>query len=165
MTPTALEVSTAPPLQMEQAKLGTTTSFQFGEDSLKYVVRDKSGSGTVNVQFQHLGVDHDLLVERNTWLLNTKLRTEAGTVLIIQDGQHDSIMAEIEKRRLDQLRRWYDFLDQEQEPQRQLARFRWLHEQGALSAEELAEREQRVNALSSLAPAALPDEGSRPRLN
>jgi len=70
----------------------------------------------------------------------TKIPTEKGNLLIIQDEQHDGILAQIEARRVDQLRRWYDFFDAEEDAARQQQRFEWLRGEGALSDVELAER-------------------------
>lgn len=70
----------------------------------------------------------------------TKLPTEKGTILVINDAQHDSILQQIEARRMDQMRRWYDFFDAEEEPARQKSRFEWLRREGVLSEDELGER-------------------------
>jgi hypothetical protein len=70
----------------------------------------------------------------------TKIPTDSGTLYIIDDAQKDRILAELEARRVNQLRRWYDFLSPDEEPDKQRARFHWLHKQGALSDTELEQR-------------------------
>lgn len=77
----------------------------------------------------------------------TKLPTEKGTLLIINDIQHDSILQQIEDRRIDQMRRWYDFFDAEEETIRQKSRFEWLHREGVLSDAELGERLQKLESM------------------
>lgn len=69
-----------------------------------------------------------------------KIPCENGTLFVIEDAQKPAIMAELEARKLDQLRRWHDFIDASEDLARQRSRFRWLHEEGALDAEALAER-------------------------
>ena len=74
----------------------------------------------------------------------SKIVTGAGTLYIIDDAQKDAILKELEDRRLNQLRRWYDFLSQDEDLPRQRARYQWLYDEGALSESEL---EQRLGAL------------------
>lgn len=84
-----------------------------------------------------------------------KIPTEHGTILLIEDSQKGSLLAELEGRRRDQLRRWHDFIDASEDPARQRARFNWLHEEGALTAEELDERVDRLDRLvAPVVPAA-----------
>nr|WP_298124828.1 hypothetical protein [uncultured Pseudoxanthomonas sp.] len=69
-----------------------------------------------------------------------KIPCENGTLFVIEDAQQSALMAELEARRLEQLRRWHDFIDASEDVARQRKRFAWLHEEGALDAEALAER-------------------------
>lgn len=80
-----------------------------------------------------------------------KIPTENGTLLLIEDDQKASLLAELESRRRDQLRRWHDFIDANEDLARQRSRFNWLHGEGALDAEELEERLGRLDRL--VAPA------------
>lgn len=77
----------------------------------------------------------------------TKIPTGTGTILIIDDAQKPEILAALEARRVDQLRRWHDFIDASEDPQRQRTRLNWLHEEGALNDAELGERIGRVDNL------------------
>ena len=94
----------------------------------------------------------------------TKVPTESGTLLIIDDAQQPAILAELERRRIDQLRRWHDFLDAEEAPERQRSRLKWLREEGALDEAELAERLDRLERMLAAQPlrteAPLPGERS-----
>ncbi|HRQ63843.1 MAG TPA: hypothetical protein PKZ76_03090 [Xanthomonadaceae bacterium] len=184
-----------------QRRLGSETSFAFGQDSLKFTVKDKTGSNTVNTQYGNIGTDHDFLVERNTWLENvgylwlalgavftvliylegrfmpsiwlligagcvlvarlrtiryTRIHTDNGAILVIDDAQKRTILKEIRERRIEQLRRWYDFIDANEDIGRQRARFEWLHEEGILSAEELSDRLQKIESMPR--PSEIPGE-------
>lgn len=88
-----------------------------------------------------------------------KVPAENGTLLIIEDGMKAGILAELEARRTDQLLRWHDFIDANEDPARQRTRFNWLHEEGALDAEQLGERLGRLDRLvAPIPPAALPGD-------
>ena len=76
-----------------------------------------------------------------------KIPSENGTLLIIEDDQKAAILAELDGRRLDQLRRWHDFIDANEDPARQRGRFNWLHEEGALDEDQLGERLGRLDRL------------------
>lgn len=80
----------------------------------------------------------------------TKLVGDRGTVFIMQDRQHDAILAQIEARRVDQLRRWYDFFDADEDAGRQRNRFEWLRRQDALDDAELAQRLQKLEGMTRL---------------
>lgn len=70
----------------------------------------------------------------------TKVQTESGALLVIDDAQKPRILAELDSRRLEQLRRWHDFVDADADPQAQRSRFQWIHREGALDEAELADR-------------------------
>jgi hypothetical protein len=76
-----------------------------------------------------------------------KIPAANGTLLVIEDQQKTSILAELEARRQEQLRRWHDFIDANEELARQRTRFKWLHEEGALTEAELCERLGRLDSL------------------
>jgi hypothetical protein len=76
-----------------------------------------------------------------------KIPAANGTLLIIEDGQKAALLAELDGRRMDQLRRWHDFIDANDDLARQRTRFNWLHEEGALNEDELGERLGRLDRL------------------
>ncbi len=67
----------------------------------------------------------------------TLFETRSGTVWVIQNGeQHDKIVAEMRDRRKQQLLNWYGAIDLDNDPDKEIAKFRWLVDQKALTAEE-----------------------------
>lgn len=66
----------------------------------------------------------------------TVFRSERGSVFIIQDGKHDQIIDELEKRRKSQLLRWYGNVNPENDLENEIKKFQWLAEQGVMSKEE-----------------------------
>ena len=100
----------------------------------------------------------------------TKIPCDNGTLMVMDDAQKPALMAELEARKIDQLRRWHDFIDANEDLARQRSRFEWLHEEGALDAETLAQRLGQLDRLqmppAPAAEAALPGEPSTgPMLN
>lgn len=186
--------------QVSQSKAGTTTTFAFSTDELKYTLTNKTSSTTFKTPYTAMSRDHGFLVERNDWLRNVGflwialglasmginyaqgekvapsiwlllgigcagwawLRTvryvtvpaESGTLLIIEDPQKAALLSELEARRMDQLLRWHDFMDANEDPERQRSRFNWLREEGALNEAELGERLGRLDRLVAPVPAA-----------
>lgn len=63
-----------------------------------------------------------------------------GNLLVIDDEDGKRIVEEIERRRVAQFRSEYDFFPDGDSPEQLRNRFNWLHREGALSDEELAER-------------------------
>ena len=202
--------------QLVQSKAGTTATFVFSADELKYTLADKTSSATFKTPYTAQSRDHGFLVERNTWLMNvgwlwmalgavltvmraveantfvpsfwlfigagcvgfvwlrtirfTKIPCDNGTLMVMDDAQKPALMAELEARKIDQLRRWHDFIDANEDLARQRSRFEWLHEEGALDAETLAQRLGQLDRLqmppASTPEAALPGEPSAgPMLN
>ena len=70
----------------------------------------------------------------------TKIPTDRGTIYIIDDNEKDRILGALESRRLNQLRRWYDFLSADEDPGRQRTRYQWLHKEGVLTDADLTQR-------------------------
>ena len=100
----------------------------------------------------------------------TKIPCDNGTLMVMDDAQKPALMAELEARKIDQLRRWHDFIDANEDLARQRSRFEWLHEEGALDAETLAQRLGQLDRLqmppAPTPEAALPGEPSAgPMLN
>lgn len=179
--------------QVSQSKAGTTTTFAFSPDELKFTLANKSSSTTFKTSYTAMSRDQGFLVERNDWLRNVGflwialglasiaisyaqaqklvpsiwlflgigcagwawLRTvryvtvpaESGTLLVIEDSQKAALLDELDARRTDQLLRWHDFMDANEDPERQRNRFNWLREEGALSEAELGERLGRLDHL------------------
>ena len=77
----------------------------------------------------------------------TIIPTEKGNLLVIQDADGERILREIEARRADYLRREYDFVPEGDGPEQLRKRYRWLHEEGALTEDELGKRLQRIDAV------------------
>ena len=76
----------------------------------------------------------------------TVVPTEKGNLLVIQDANGERILREIETRRAGQLRREYDFFPEGEDAEPLRRRFRWLHEAGVLSDDELAQRLRKIDA-------------------
>jgi hypothetical protein len=77
----------------------------------------------------------------------TRYTVHAGrdfTIVLIKDKQHAQILAELTKRRQGRLARALGEIDFEAEPEREIAKFAWLAEQGAITKEEAGERIARV---------------------
>jgi hypothetical protein len=70
----------------------------------------------------------------------TIVPSEKGNLLVIDGDDGRRILAEIESRRADQLRRDYDFMPEGDTPEQLRGRFKWLHKEGALSDDELQRR-------------------------
>ena len=62
--------------------------------------------------------------------------TNSGNVFVIQDKEHDKIISEIFKRKKEQLLTWHGDINHEEEPSREISKFKWLVEQGVLSEAE-----------------------------
>ena len=76
----------------------------------------------------------------------TCLMTEKGTLLVWQNGQHDEIIAELEQRRLAALKDM-DRIDPLADMASEIGKFRYLLDEGILTAEQF---EQRCAQLSDL---------------
>lgn len=75
----------------------------------------------------------------------TIIPSDKGNLLVIMDADGDSILREIEKRRADFFLREYDFFPENEHPEQLRKRFNWLHEEGALSDDDLANRLRKVD--------------------
>lgn len=77
----------------------------------------------------------------------TVLPTERGNVFVIQGtNNHDQIIEEIKSRRRVQLRSWYGEINPENDMEKEIAKFRWLADQQALTPEEVEERIAEIRA-------------------
>lgn len=76
----------------------------------------------------------------------TVVPTGQGNLLVIQDANGERILREIETRRAGRLRREYDFFPEGEDAEQLRRRFRWLHAEGVLSEEELAQRLHKIDA-------------------
>lgn len=77
------------------------------------------------------------------WFRRTKFTivpTDRGNIFVIDDQDGPRIVQEIESRRVGQLRAEYDFANDDESPEQQANRYKWLHGQGALTADELRQR-------------------------
>ena len=84
----------------------------------------------------------------------TILPTDKGNLLVIDDEEGRRLIAEIEARRARQFREQYDFVPEGDSTEQLRQRARWLHREGALSDEELAQRRQLLEASDPSRPAA-----------
>jgi hypothetical protein len=101
-----------------------------------------------------------LLVFRFTRISYSVYPASSGTLFVIRgEKQHDAIVAELMTRRRAQLKRWYAVINAAGEPDKEIARFRWLVEQQALTQQEADALIAAVQSRAALetvgAPAAL----------
>lgn len=82
----------------------------------------------------------------------TILPTSKGNLLVIDNVDGGRILDEIATRRSAAYRAEYDFFPEGETPAQHRRRFKWLHEEGALSDEELRERLERVQAMEGTLP-------------
>ena len=75
----------------------------------------------------------------------TIVPSEKGNLLVIMDADGERILRELESRRADYFRREYDFYPENDHPEQLRKRFNWLHSEGALSDEDLANRLRKVD--------------------
>ena len=75
----------------------------------------------------------------------TIIPSEKGNLLVIMNDDGSRILREIEERRADYFRREYDFFSGDEHPEQLRKRFNWLHSEGALSDEDLANRLRKVD--------------------
>lgn len=66
----------------------------------------------------------------------TVMETDRSYIWIIQDAKHDEIIREITDRRKAQLLAWHGEINYENEPAKEIEKFQWLVEDGAMSKEE-----------------------------
>jgi hypothetical protein len=76
----------------------------------------------------------------------TLVPSEKGNLLVIDGDDAQRILAELESRRAAYFRRAYDRMPQDETAEQHRNRFRWLHREGALSDDELAQRLAMVDA-------------------
>lgn len=191
-------------MKVEQKKQSNQHTFTFGNDTVNFSYKDKSGSGDVDIPYGEIPKKSSITIEQNIWLRNvgylwcllsvieigyamvasktlsgtgfwlvlgviclawshftkvkyTVFQAPSGNVFIIQDDKtHDKIIKELMTRRKVQLRSWYDNVDTNKTAESELAKFKWLQDQGVLTKEETAQRISQVNAEYGIAPLPSP---------
>lgn len=81
----------------------------------------------------------------------TILPSEKGNLLVIDDQDGQRVIEQIETRRTAQLRDQYDYINPDESPEQQRSRYKWLHREGALTDEQLAQRLLGVGVEESVA--------------
>lgn len=90
--------------------------------------------------------------------------TDKGNLLVIDDQDGPAILQQIAERRAAYMRSEYDFMPESESPEQHRRRYKWLHREGVLSDEELAQRLAAVEAAEAAMPGS--DDGQqRPLLN
>ncbi len=79
----------------------------------------------------------------------TLVSSDKGNLCVIDDADGARILDEIARRRASWLRNEYDFMPEGETPEQHRKRFNWLHREGVLSDEELAERLAQVGLLEA----------------
>lgn len=79
------------------------------------------------------------------WFALTKVKysvfkTERGNVFIIQDKNHENIIAELNKRKKEQLLTWYGSVNLENDKENEIEKFRWLEKQNVITKQEAEEK-------------------------
>jgi hypothetical protein len=78
-----------------------------------------------------------LVVFRFTRISYSVFPASSGTLFVIQgEKHHDTIVNELMERRRSQLKQWYGVINANGEPDKEIARFRWLVTQQALTQQE-----------------------------
>jgi cbb3-type cytochrome oxidase subunit 3 len=67
-------------------------------------------------------------------------KTEAGNVFIINDKNHDKIIAEMTSRKKSQLLKWYGDINLDNDLENEISKFNWLVKQNVISQEEAEEK-------------------------
>src|SRR5690606_24757622 len=76
----------------------------------------------------------------------TIVPTDKGNLCVIDNADGPPILEEIESRRVQQLRREYDFMPEGDSPEQLRGRFKWLHREGVPSDEEFGQRMATVDS-------------------
>ena len=79
------------------------------------------------------------------WFALTKVKysvfkTSAGSIFIIQDKNHDKIIAEINKRKKIQLLNWYGDIDLDNDVENEINKFKWLEKENVITKSEAEEK-------------------------
>jgi hypothetical protein len=72
-----------------------------------------------------------------TKIKHTVFKTNEGNIFVMQIKQHDEIMNEINDRRKKQFLTWYGEINLDNEPEKEIGKFRWLQEIGIMTKEEV----------------------------
>lgn len=84
----------------------------------------------------------------------TIIPTQSGKIFIIQNKQHAKILEEIEGRRKKQLYEWYGEIDFSNDPNKEIAKFKWLANQGIIDENEMRDK---INQIISANKKATPE--------
>ena len=79
----------------------------------------------------------------------TLVPSDKCNLCVIDKADGARILDEIARRRASWLRNEYDFMPEGETPEQHRKRFNWLHREGVLSDEELAERLAQVGLLEA----------------
>jgi hypothetical protein len=160
-----------------QKKSGTELTFDFGEESLAYRLKDSNGTQTLTVDYADVKFSPlDEFVEKNDWfkyvgivwlviggaesvmagrlsvwaivgaiMLATHffrivrysvLHSSEGRILVIRGAKHDTIIETIRANKRRVLREKLFFANAANPPERELAKYRYLRDEGAITNEE-----------------------------
>lgn len=75
-----------------------------------------------------------------------------GRILLINDRRAPSILEELTARRRTRLAEVYGEIDFDEDPEREVAKFKWLESEGALSSEDVAAKIGAIRAAENDAP-------------
>ena len=71
-------------------------------------------------------------------------KTNNGNVFVIQDKQHDQIIAEINQNKKNQILRWYGDIDFDNEVNNEINKFKWMFDENVISKDELEQNIQKI---------------------
>lgn len=63
-------------------------------------------------------------------------RTDRGNIFVIHDKQHDAIIDELNRRKMDQMLAWYGEVNAQNSLEQEIQKFKWLAEEKVMSREE-----------------------------
>ncbi len=75
---------------------------------------------------------------------------DGGNVFVIQDKKHKQIVDELLKRRKLQLLAWHGDINLQNDPEREVQKFNWLHAQGVLSKQEAEAKIAQVELMQKM---------------
>lgn len=84
----------------------------------------------------------------------TIVPSDKGNLLVIAGREGERILKEIETRRAEYFRREYDFMPAGESADQHRSRFKWLHKEGVLSDDELAQRLAAIEIADPARPGA-----------
>jgi len=81
------------------------------------------------------------------WVARTKyttIDTPGGRLFVIAEAKHDEILREIDNRRKQQLLSWYGSIDYENDPAKELGKFKWLLDQDVITRSAYEESASKI---------------------